>query len=60
MVEYWYYTNDSTYNDVTAQALQFQVGDDEDYMPANQTKDEVHRFHLTGPQSKAYTSLPSG
>ncbi|GME26211.1 hypothetical protein GTA08_BOTSDO03633 [Neofusicoccum parvum] len=40
MVEYWYYTGDSTYNDVTTQALQFQVGDDNDYMPANQTKDE--------------------
>lgn len=41
MVEYWYYTGDTTYNDVTTQALLFQVGDDKDYMPSNQTKDEV-------------------
>jgi mannan endo-1,6-alpha-mannosidase len=40
MIDYWYYTGDSTYNDVTSQALLFQVGPNQDYMPPNQTKDE--------------------
>ncbi|KAK0650944.1 Mannan endo-1 [Lasiodiplodia hormozganensis] len=40
LVEYWYYTGDTTYNDVTSQALLFQVGENKDYMPANQTRDE--------------------
>ena len=41
MVEYWYYTGDSTYNDVVTQGLLAQVGPDNDYMPPNQTKTEV-------------------
>lgn len=40
MVEYWYYTGDDTYNDVVSAAMQSQVGSDDDFMPANQTKDE--------------------
>ncbi|RFU30346.1 hypothetical protein B7463_g5993, partial [Scytalidium lignicola] len=40
MVNYWYLTGDTTYNDVTTQALLFQVGDDNNYMPTNQTKTE--------------------
>lgn len=40
MVDYWYYTGDSQYNDAVTQALQFQVGQNADYMPQNQTKDE--------------------
>jgi mannan endo-1,6-alpha-mannosidase len=40
MVDYWYYTGDSQYNDIVTQALQFQVGQNADYMPQNQTKDE--------------------
>ena len=40
MVDYYYYTNDSTYNDVTTDALLFQVGPDKDYMTPNQTKTE--------------------
>lgn len=30
MIDYWYYTGDATYNDVTTQALLFQVGPNED------------------------------
>lgn len=41
MIEYWYYTGDSTYNDVIIQGLLAQVGPDNDYMPPNQTKTEV-------------------
>ncbi|TKA53274.1 hypothetical protein B0A49_11562 [Cryomyces minteri] len=40
LVDYWYYTGDTTYNDVTTQALLFQVGPDNNYMPPNQTKTE--------------------
>ncbi|GIZ39726.1 hypothetical protein CKM354_000309800 [Cercospora kikuchii] len=38
MVDYWYYTGDSTYNGVTTEAMLFQVGPDENYMPPNQSK----------------------
>lgn len=41
MVQYWFYTGDDTYNDVTTQALLAQVGPDNDFMPPNQTKTEV-------------------
>lgn len=40
MVDYWAKTNDSTYNDIVEQALLFQTGPNNDYMPPNQTKDE--------------------
>lgn len=41
MIEYWYYTGDATYNDEVKQALLHQVGDDNDYMPRNQSKSLV-------------------
>ena len=41
MVEYWYYTGDTTYNAEVKQALLHQVGENNDYMPANQTKSLV-------------------
>ena len=40
MVNYWYYTGDTTYNDVVQEALLHQAGDDGDFMPLNQTKTE--------------------
>ena len=40
MVDYWYYTGDTTYNDVVEQALISQIGTDDNYMPTNQTKTE--------------------
>lgn len=40
MVDYYHYTGDSTYNNITSQALLFQTGPDNDYMPPNQTKNE--------------------
>lgn len=51
MIEYWFYTGDATYNDVTTQGLLAQVGPDNDYMPPNQTKTEVRirsRIRRTG------------
>ncbi|KAH0538343.1 hypothetical protein FGG08_005038 [Glutinoglossum americanum] len=40
MVDYYYYTGNSEYNDVVTQALLAQVGPNNDFMPPNQTKDE--------------------
>jgi mannan endo-1,6-alpha-mannosidase len=40
LVNYWYYTGDTTYNDETAQALLWQAGPNSDFLPANQTKTE--------------------
>lgn len=39
-IDYWYYTGDTQFNDITTQAMLFQVGPNEDYMPPNQTKSE--------------------
>jgi mannan endo-1,6-alpha-mannosidase len=38
MAEYSYLTGDSQYDETVSQALQFQVGDNNAYMPANQTR----------------------
>ena len=40
LVDYWAYTDDDTYVNLTYQALQHQVGDDDDFMPTNQTLTE--------------------
>ncbi|KAJ4299696.1 hypothetical protein N0V90_004942 [Kalmusia sp. IMI 367209] len=40
LIDYWYYTNDSSYNDMIRDGLIHQAGDKWDYMPANQSKDE--------------------
>lgn len=37
LIEYWHYTGDSAYNQLTLQGLQFQTGDRDDYMPSNYT-----------------------
>jgi mannan endo-1,6-alpha-mannosidase len=41
MVDYWYLTGDDSYNDIVKQALSWQRGPNNDYMPPNQTKSEV-------------------
>ncbi|KAH8431521.1 glycoside hydrolase family 76 protein [Aspergillus melleus] len=38
MVEYWYYTGDSQWNEITTQALLHQVGPEHNYMEPNQTR----------------------
>ncbi|ELR03369.1 hydrolase 76 protein [Pseudogymnoascus destructans] len=38
MLDYWHITGDNSYNEAISQALVFQVGNDRDYMPTNQTK----------------------
>ena len=40
MVDYWYYTGDTTFNANVTEALLAQVGANRDYMPINQTKTE--------------------
>jgi mannan endo-1,6-alpha-mannosidase len=38
LIDYWYYTGDTTYNDVTMQGMLFQTGPNDDYLPPNQTQ----------------------
>jgi mannan endo-1,6-alpha-mannosidase len=38
LIDYTYYTGDTTYNDIVSQAMLHQVGPKEDYMTPNQTK----------------------
>ncbi|CAK7238526.1 hypothetical protein SEUCBS140593_010777 [Sporothrix eucalyptigena] len=40
LIDYWYYTGDTQYNELTSQGLLFQVGPYDDYMPPNQTLTE--------------------
>ncbi|KAH9826710.1 glycoside hydrolase family 76 protein [Teratosphaeria destructans] len=37
LIDYWYYTGDTQYNEIVTQGMLFQVGDN-DFMPPNQTK----------------------
>lgn len=37
LIDYWHYTGDDSYNDITKQAMLHQVGDTRDFMPVNQT-----------------------
>lgn len=38
LIHYWQYTGDDSYNPVVIQALQFQVGPEENFNPPNQSK----------------------
>lgn len=38
LINYWQYTGDTTYNNMTAQAIQFQRGDNSDFNPKNQSR----------------------
>jgi mannan endo-1,6-alpha-mannosidase len=40
LIDYWYYTGDTKWNNVTQQGLLWQVGPNNDYMPPNQTRTE--------------------
>jgi mannan endo-1,6-alpha-mannosidase len=37
-IDYWYYTGDDQYNNITTQAMIHQIGDYNAFMPPNQTK----------------------
>lgn len=38
LIDYWYYTGDDQYNDITIQAMLHQAGDNGAFMPNNQSK----------------------
>lgn len=38
LIDYWHYTGDDQYNEITTQAMLHQVGPNEDYMTPNQTR----------------------
>lgn len=40
LIDYWYYSGDTKWNEVIQQGLLFQVGPNNDYMPPNQTMTE--------------------
>lgn len=40
MIDYWWYMQNDTYNDIVTQALLAQTGDDWDYIPLNQSTTE--------------------
>lgn len=40
MLDYWFYTGNTTYHDILMSSLLYQVGTDWDYMPSNQTTTE--------------------
>ncbi|CAG99384.1 putative mannan endo-1,6-alpha-mannosidase [Kluyveromyces lactis] len=40
ILDYWFYMENDTYNDILTQALLYQTGDNHDYMPLNQTVTE--------------------
>ena len=41
LIDYWNYTGDAQYIGLVQQALLWQVGPSHDYMPPNETKNEV-------------------
>jgi mannan endo-1,6-alpha-mannosidase len=40
LIDYWRYTGDSTYNDMTSEAMLWQASSTRDFMPPNQTQSE--------------------
>ncbi|KAG0159697.1 hypothetical protein PDIDSM_7220 [Penicillium digitatum] len=40
LIDYWFYTGDDTWNNITMQAMLWQAGENKAFMPANQSKTE--------------------
>ncbi|KAK7409721.1 mannan endo-1 [Neonectria punicea] len=40
LIDYWWITDDDSYNNITSEGILHQVGEDEDFMPTNQTRTE--------------------
>ena len=38
LIDYWYYSGDTTYNDIISQAILFQTGPQNDFLTPNQTR----------------------
>ena len=61
LIDYYYYTGDSQYNEITTQGLLSQVGPNRDYMTPNQTKTEGNddqAFWGMAAMSAAETKFP--
>lgn len=62
MIDYWLYTGDESYVEVTTQAMLHQTGDDRDYMPPNQTKslgNDDQGFWAMAAMSAAENNFPN-
>ncbi|KAI1814768.1 glycoside hydrolase family 76 protein [Poronia punctata] len=62
MIDYWLYTGDESYVEVTTQALLHQVGEDRDFMPANQTStlgNDDQGFWAMAAMSAAENNFPN-
>ncbi|TID19389.1 Histone deacetylase [Venturia nashicola] len=62
LVDYWYYTGNTEYNEITTQALLFQTGPNADYMPPNQTKtlgNDDQSFWALAAMSAAEVNFPN-
>jgi mannan endo-1,6-alpha-mannosidase len=62
LINYWYQTGDDSHNDIVAEALRFQLGENNDYLPANQTKSEGNddqTFWALAAMTAAEYSFPS-
>lgn len=60
-IDYWYYTGDTRYNAITAQAMEHQIGDYDAFMPENQTKtlgNDDQAFWGMAAMSAAENKLP--
>ena len=53
MIQYWFYTGDDTYNEVTTEGLLAQIGPNNDFMPPNQTRTEVSGIPIRQLSSKS-------
>ncbi|KAL5116193.1 hypothetical protein ACEQ8H_005858 [Pleosporales sp. CAS-2024a] len=61
LIDYWYYTGDDQYNNITTQAMQHQIGDYSAFMPPNQTKtlgNDDQSFWGMAAMSAAENKLP--
>lgn len=62
LIDYWYYTGDDTYNNMVKNALLFQVGPDQNFMPPNQSKslgNDDQAFWGIAAMSAAETTFPN-
>ena len=62
LIDYWYYTGDDQYNDITTQALLHQAGPNADYMPQNQTRtlgNDDQAFWALAAMSAAEANFPN-
>lgn len=62
LIDYAYYTQDNSFNPLVTSGMLFQVGDNADYMPPNQTKTEGNDdqcFWALAAMSAAETNFPN-